>query len=204
MLSDLFFLSIAWWLAYLIRFETDFFPEPEPHLLPHYIIAWLIILIVWTAVFSLAGFLSSPATVWSKARNRRGAQGLQSGDADFFGSPVLASRRRSFSDRCDRLWGLQLIVLNLSHVVFREGLRFLRRRGYNLRHVLLIELPGRLTSYCTSYEPTVSSVSTSPAIPYPASAGGDDASAGRMSQRHRGTQSIGQSGTIDQSLSLSP
>jgi len=39
MLSDLFFLSVAWWLVYLIRFETDLFPEPEPHLLPRYTIA---------------------------------------------------------------------------------------------------------------------------------------------------------------------
>jgi hypothetical protein len=29
-------------------------------------------------------------------------------------------------------------LLNLSHLVFREGVRFLRRRGYNLRHVVVI------------------------------------------------------------------
>src|SRR5262245_65446236 len=33
------------------------------------------------------------------------------------------------------------IFLNLSHVVFREGLRFSCRRGYNQRHVLLIGSP---------------------------------------------------------------
>jgi Undecaprenyl-phosphate glucose phosphotransferase len=31
-----------------------------------------------------------------------------------------------------------VVFLCVSHVVFREGLRFLRRRGYNLRHTLII------------------------------------------------------------------
>jgi Undecaprenyl-phosphate glucose phosphotransferase len=39
---------------------------------------------------------------------------------------------------------LSFSFLNLSHIVFREGLRFLRRRGYNLRHVLIIGTPRQV------------------------------------------------------------
>ena len=35
-------------------------------------------------------------------------------------------------------WCTSIFLLNLSHLVFREGLRFLRRRGYNLRQAVVI------------------------------------------------------------------
>jgi hypothetical protein len=48
---DLLFVSLAWWLAYIMRFHTDLFTEPEPYIFSHYLIAWLVILLIWAVVF---------------------------------------------------------------------------------------------------------------------------------------------------------
>jgi len=144
MLNDLFFLSVAWWLAYLIRFETDFFPEPEPHLLPHYIIAWLIILIVWTAVFHWLDFYRPRRLSGQKREIVEVLKGCSLAMLIFLGVLFLL-RGVVLSRIVVIVFGVSsFIVLNISHVVFREGLRFLRRRGYNLRHVLLIGTPRQV------------------------------------------------------------
>ena len=144
MLNDLFFLSVAWWFAYVLRFETDFFPEPEPHVLPHYIIAWLIILIVWTAVFHWLDFYRPRRLSGQNREIVEVLKGCSLAMLIFLG--VLFLLRGVVLSRIVVLFfGVSsFIVLNLSHVVFREGLRFLRRRGYNLRHVLLIGTPRQV------------------------------------------------------------
>jgi FlaA1/EpsC-like NDP-sugar epimerase len=48
---DLLLVSLAWWLAYIMRFHTDLFTEPEPYIFSHYLIAWLVILLIWAVVF---------------------------------------------------------------------------------------------------------------------------------------------------------
>ncbi|HSE84810.1 MAG TPA: hypothetical protein VLJ79_01160, partial [Candidatus Binatia bacterium] len=144
MLNDLFFLSVAWWLAYLIRFETNLLPEPEPHLLQHYIIAWLIIVIVWTAVFHWLDFYR-PRRLSSQSREIvEVLRGCSLAMLIFLGVLFLL-RGVVLSRIVVILFGVSsFIFLNLSHIVFREGLRFLRRRGYNLRHVLLIGTPRQV------------------------------------------------------------
>jgi len=52
-LNDLLFISLAWWLAYALRFYTNLFGKPESYVFRHYVIAWLLILPVWAAVFEL-------------------------------------------------------------------------------------------------------------------------------------------------------
>ncbi len=99
MLNDLFFLSVAWWLAYVIRFETDFFPEPEPHLFLHYTTGWLIILIVWTLVFYWLDFYRPRRLSGQRRELLDVTQGFQPCAAHFSRSPVFASRHRSFPHR---------------------------------------------------------------------------------------------------------
>ncbi len=141
MLNDLFFLSVAWSLAYLIRFETDFFPEPEPHLFAHYIIAWLIILIVWTAVFHWLDFYRPRRLSGQKREIVEVLKGCSLALLIFLG--ILFLLRGVVLSRIVVIFfaGLSFVFLNISHVVFREGLS---RRGYNLRHVLIIGTPRQV------------------------------------------------------------
>jgi Undecaprenyl-phosphate glucose phosphotransferase len=144
MLNDLCFLSIAWWLAYLIRFETDFFPEPEPHLLGHYFIAWLMILIVWTAVFHWLDFYRPRRLSSHRGEILDVLKGSSLALLIFLGILFLL-RVIILSRLVVVFFGVSsFIFLNISHVVFREGLRFARRRGYNLRHVLIIGTPRQV------------------------------------------------------------
>jgi hypothetical protein len=153
-LNDLFFLSVAWWLGYLIRFETDLFPEPEPHLFVHYIIGWLIILIVWPAVFYWLDFYRPRrlSTYFGEAVALIKGSGLAL--LIFLG--ILFFVRELVLSRIvmGLFWVSSVLFLNLSHVIFREGLRFLSRRGYNLRHGMIIGAPeqmGRLLNKLGRY-----------------------------------------------------
>jgi Undecaprenyl-phosphate glucose phosphotransferase len=144
MLNDLVFLSVAWWLAYLIRFETDLLPEPEPYLFWHYTIGWLIILIVWAVVFYWLDFYR-PRRL---STHRREIVDILKGSTLallIFVGVLFLLRSIVISRIVVVLFSLlSFSFLNLSHIVFREGLRFLRRRGYNLRHVLIIGTPRQV------------------------------------------------------------
>jgi hypothetical protein len=56
LIGDLFFVSLAWWLAYWTRFYSDLFPTPEGFDFQHYLVAWALIVCVWTVVFRLVDF----------------------------------------------------------------------------------------------------------------------------------------------------
>src|SRR5262245_19844066 len=144
MLNDLVFLSVAWWLAYLIRFETDFFPEPEPHLLLHYTTGWLIILIVWALVFYWLDFYRPRRLTGQRREVVEVLKGCSLDLLIFLG--VLFLLRAIVLSRIVVVLfaALSFSFLNLSHIVFREGLRFLLRRGYNFRHVLIIGTPRQV------------------------------------------------------------
>ena len=144
MLNDLFFLSVAWWFAYMLRFNTNFFPDPEPHLFPHYLIAWLIILIIWTAVFHWLDFYRPRRMSSQKREILEVLKGSSLALLIFLG--ILFLLRGVVLSRIVVIFfaGFSFVFLNISHVVFRTGLRFLRRRGYNLRHVLIIGTPRQV------------------------------------------------------------
>ena len=141
LINDLSFVSLAWWLAYVLRFHTVLFPPPEPYLLRHYVIAYFFILIIWGCVFDLLDLY----------RPRRISTHLDE-LVDIIKSSFLALivflgviflLHDIILSRIVVVlfWVLSVALLNLSHIVFREGLRFVRRRGYNLRHILVIGSP---------------------------------------------------------------
>ena len=139
--NDLLFVSLAWWLAYVIRFHTDLFIEPEPYIFSHYLIAWLVILLIWAVVFGLLD-LYRPRQLSTYLReavdliNRSGLALLIFLGILFFVRELVLSRIVM-----GLFWVSSLLFLNLSHVVFREGLRYLRRHGFNVRQVFIIGVP---------------------------------------------------------------
>ena len=52
LLNDLVLVTLAWWAAYLIRFHTLLFVPREDYVFRHYVVAWLLVLAVWTIVFA--------------------------------------------------------------------------------------------------------------------------------------------------------
>jgi Undecaprenyl-phosphate glucose phosphotransferase len=139
--SDLYFVSMAWWLAFFIRFYSDLLPEPEPYVFRHYVIGWSAILVVWTAVFEVCG-LYRPRRI---STHRREMVELIKASAlallVFLGILFLIYELKLSRIVVVIFWLASLFFLNLSHILFREGLRFLRRRGHNLRQVLIVGMP---------------------------------------------------------------
>ena len=139
--NDLFFISLAWWLAYLARFHTNLFPLPEPYVFRHYLVAGLLSIIIWPAVFVWLDLYRPRrlATHWREAAEV--LKGSCLALLVFLG--IIFLLRDIILSRIVVVlfFALAFGLLNLSRLTVREGLRFLRRRGYNLRHVAVIGTP---------------------------------------------------------------
>ena len=136
--SDLCFVSMAWWCAFLLRFHTNLFIEAEPYVLRHYVTAWLVILGVWAIVFELCDFyrprrLSTHQHETVELIKASGLAAMVFLGIIFLLHELILSRLVVVV-----FWFSSLFFLSLSHIFFREALRIARRRGYNLRHVLII------------------------------------------------------------------
>jgi Undecaprenyl-phosphate glucose phosphotransferase len=146
LISDLCFISIAWWLAYAARFYSGFFLPTETFVPRHYVIAWLIILVVWAAVFEWAEFYR-PRRLSTHHHENIELIKCSTVALLIFLAAIFMIREIILSRMVVGLfWLTSLFLVALSHHLFREGLRFARRRGYNVRHVLVIGVPELVVS----------------------------------------------------------
>jgi len=141
-LSDLLFISFAWWLAYWLRFHSTLFAAPENYIVRHYVVAWLIILLVWAVVFEAFDFYRPRrlSTHWREILDLIKCSALAL--LIFLG--ILFLVREIVLSRAVVVvfWTATLLLLNVSHLLMREGLRLVRRRGYNLRHMVIAGTAG--------------------------------------------------------------
>jgi len=141
--SDLCFVSIAWWFAFVLRFHTSVFVQAEPYVLRHYVTAWLVVLGVWAVVFELCDFYRPRrlSTHQHETVELIKASGLA---AMIFLGIIFLLRELILSRIVVVVfWFASLFFLSLSHIFFREALRIARRRGYNLRSVLIIGMAAQ-------------------------------------------------------------
>jgi Undecaprenyl-phosphate glucose phosphotransferase len=139
LLADLAIVALAWLVAFGYRFYLD--PTPVvrgiPPLQP-YLLLLMPMFFIWPMVFRAFG-LYRPRRIGSRiaeivdiAKGCSIAALILTGLTFFF-------RQFEFS----RLvvlyfWILTTVGISLGRGVFREALRFMRRRGYNLRHAVLV------------------------------------------------------------------
>ncbi len=139
LLADLATVTACWLGAYAFRFFADPIPAPRgiPPLRP-YLFLLVGILLIWPLVFRGFG-LYRPRRLGSRL-------GEIADVAKACSVAVLAVTALTFFIRqfeFSRLvllyfWVLSIAGISLMRGVFREGLRFLRRQGYNLRHAVLV------------------------------------------------------------------
>jgi Undecaprenyl-phosphate glucose phosphotransferase len=140
LLFDWVTLSISWILAYLLRFY--YLPViPVSKGIPPfitYLTLLVIMLPLWYIVFKAFG-LYRPRRITSKI-----AEGMNIATATSIAIVILVTltffvRQYEFS-RLTFLyfWINCVIFLSIERILFRELLRFIRKRGYNLRHALIV------------------------------------------------------------------
>jgi Undecaprenyl-phosphate glucose phosphotransferase len=143
LVHDLVFLSLAWWLAYLLRFHANLSFLPEIRVFRHYVIAWILLLAVYGIVFQLLD-LYRPRRISTHLREIIDLfKGSSLAMLIFLG--IIFLLREIILSRIVVIlfWILTIVFLNLSHIGVREGLRFFRRRGKNLRYVSVIGAPAQ-------------------------------------------------------------
>jgi len=139
LLIDLITLSSSWILAYYLRFYYPIVPATKG--IPSfytYTTLLIIILPLWYIVFKAFG-LYRPRRISSKV-----AEVMDIAKATTIAILILVSltffvRKYEFS-RVAFLyfWIICVIALCVERIIFREFLRFIRKRGYNLRHALIV------------------------------------------------------------------
>ncbi|MBI4611001.1 MAG: undecaprenyl-phosphate glucose phosphotransferase [Candidatus Rokubacteria bacterium] len=138
--GDLVLICGSWVLAYYLRFWFGPIPvyRGVPPLGP-YLILLVPIALVWAVAFKAFG-LYRPRRLGSRV-----AEWVDIAKASTLGCLVLMAVMTFFfrSFEFSRLvilyfWVLSVVSVSLSRAVFREALRFARRRGYNLRYALVV------------------------------------------------------------------
>lgn len=138
-ISDLAIIVSVWFLAYFIRFYSGYFPVNKgvPHI-SLYIFLIAPILFIWGFIFK-AFALYKPKRLSSYF-----GEIFDITKACSFAVLVLISltffyRQTEYSRLVFAIfWVLTIIFLVLERVTFRELLRYLRRKGYNLRYTLIV------------------------------------------------------------------
>jgi Undecaprenyl-phosphate glucose phosphotransferase len=135
--ADLTVIAVCWILAYVIRFSFD-----APLGIPpfHWYALQLVpILVVWGVAFHALD-LYRPHRLGSYL-----SEWLDIAKVSTLGVLVLVAimtflfRSYEFSRLVIGIfWALSIIALSLSRAVFREALRFARRRGYNQRYAVIV------------------------------------------------------------------
>ncbi len=138
-LQELVVLSIAWLLAYYMRFYSGIIPVYKgiPELLP-YIKLLLPIWVIWGIVFKAYGLYHSMRVVnffdeFSKIIK-----------ASILALIIFITLTYLFKEnQYSRLvflhfWVIQLVMVTSFRILFRKILKFLRKKGYNLRYVLIV------------------------------------------------------------------
>ncbi len=135
--GDLLLIGGCWVLAYVVRF--DFFPAPGLPPFRDYALQLVPILVVWAVSFRAFG-LYRPSRLGSHT-----SEWLDVAKASTVGVLVLVAIM-SFAFHgyeYSRLaivifWATSIVAVSLSRAVFREALRFARRRGYNQRFAIVV------------------------------------------------------------------
>jgi Undecaprenyl-phosphate glucose phosphotransferase len=145
LVNDLMFLTVAWWLAYFVRFYLDIPFEPEPYLFRHYVVAWLLLLPIFAAVFQFLDLYRPRriSTHWREAADL--FKGVSLAMLVFFGAIFLLREIVLSRTVVVMFWLFSAASLHLSHLLVREVLRQLRRKGKNLRYVVVIGAPVQAT-----------------------------------------------------------
>ena len=132
-------LSVSWILSYYVRFYIPIIPVSKG--IPSfytYVTLLLIMLPLWYIVFKTFG-LYRPRRISSKV-----AEVWDIAKATVIATSILVSlsffvRQYEFSRLKFVYFGIICVIaLCIERILFRELLRFIRKRGYNLRHALIV------------------------------------------------------------------
>ncbi|MGQ3685119.1 MAG: undecaprenyl-phosphate glucose phosphotransferase [Candidatus Loosdrechtia sp.] len=137
--TDWSILSVSWILSYYLRFYSGIIPVyKEIPLLKMYLTLLMFIIPLWGIVFKMFG-LYRPRRISTKI-----SEVIDIGKASTFATLILVTftflvRQYEFS-RLTFLyfWFINILFLSLARIVFREFLRFLRKKGYNRRYALIV------------------------------------------------------------------
>lgn len=148
LLSDLLAIAASWTAAYYLRFFWGPVPvyRGVPGVRP-YLFLMAVIVVVWGVAFRAFG-LYRPRRISSHLAEVRDIAQACTLAVLILVAVTFFLKQFEFS----RLvilyfWAFSILSVSLVRALFREGLRFLRRRGYNLRHILIVgegALAGKL------------------------------------------------------------
>ncbi len=136
---DAVIIVFAWLFSYYLRFYLIPVPSPEHNTsIEEYVIFLIPIILIWGIAFQVFG-LYRPRRLTSRTAEILDIAKASSLSILFLITVSYFLRRYEFS-RLILLyfWILSIIMLSFARGIFREFLRFMRKKGYNLRYALIV------------------------------------------------------------------
>ena len=136
---DLVTLSCSWILAYFLRFYLPVIPVSKGiPLFLTYLTLLIIMLPLWYIVFKAFG-LYRPRRISTRfAEVMDIAKGTTVAVLILVSLTFFVSRYEFSRLTFLYFWAICMVTLSIERILFRELLRFIRKRGYNLRHALIV------------------------------------------------------------------
>lgn len=138
-LQELIILALAWILAYYMRFYSGIIPVYKgiPELLP-YIKLLLPIWVIWGIIFKVYGLYHSMRVINFFDEFSKIVKASVLALIIFITLTYLVRENQYSRLVFLYFWVLQLVLIIFSRGLFRKMLKFLRKKGYNLRNVLIV------------------------------------------------------------------
>lgn len=138
LIFDIITIVASWILAYFFRFSTGIGPDKGIQPVQNYINALIPVLFIWPFIFKNMG-LYRPRRLSTHFAEMFDIAKAATLAVLFVIATTFFLKEYDFS----RLvflyfWLLSIIFLSVERWVFREILRYFRRKGYNIRHVLIV------------------------------------------------------------------
>lgn len=138
-LQEIVVLSCAWLLAYYMRFYSGIIPVYKgiPELLP-YIKLLLPIWVIWGIIFKAYGLYHSMRAVNFFDEFTKIVKASVLALLIFITLTYLVRENQYSRLVFLYFWLIQLVMITSFRAIFRKLLKFLRKKGYNLRNVLIV------------------------------------------------------------------
>lgn len=137
--GDLFVMLISWILAYYLRFYLDFIPATKGiYSFSYHMSLAIVILAIWGIALQFSGLYKFQRLTSRSEALKKILNACVIGTLTFIATTYLFQEYRFSRGVMGYFFITSITLLYTFRIVFRELIFYLRRHGYNLRHIIIV------------------------------------------------------------------
>jgi len=137
--GDLFVMLISWILAYYLRFYLDFIPATKGiYSFSYHMSLAIVILAIWGIALQFSGLYKFQRLTSRSEALKKILNACVIGTLTFIATTYLFQEYRFSRGVIGYFFVTSISLLYIFRIFFRELIFYLRRNGYNLRHIIIV------------------------------------------------------------------